>query len=255
MRNLKEHENNHGKSGDIIVGKNAIAEALRAGRPIDRLLVARGQRSARLNYIIAQCKEKGITIKEVSPAKLDNMCGATPHQGVAAVCAVHDYSTLDDIIKAAQSKGQPPFIIIADGIEDPHNLGAIIRTAEASGAHGVIIPKRRSAGLSFVVGKASAGAIEHIPVARVTNLTSVIEELKKKGLWIYGADITGETWYSLDYKGPLALVIGSEGKGISRLVKEKCDFLVSLPMMGKINSLNASVAGGIIMYEVLRQRS
>ena len=204
--------------------------------------------------ILGKARELGIVIKEVDRRKLDAMCGGANHQGIAARASAIEYAQVDDILEKAGQAGEKPFIIILDGIEDPHNLGAIIRSADASGAHGVIIPKRRGASLTDAVGKASAGAVEYVPVARVSNLARTIDELKSKGLWIYGADMDGSRWDSVDYSGPVALVIGNEGKGISRLVREKCDFIVSLPMKGKINSLNASVAAGILMYEVIKHR-
>ena len=182
------------------------------------------------------------------------MCGGSSHQGVAAYAAAHEYADVDDIFAAAEAKGEKPFIIVCDEVEDPHNLGAIIRSADAAGAHGVIIPKRRNATLSYVVGKTSAGAVEYVPVARVPNLPSLLDELKERGVWIYGADMNGQSWCETDFTGGVALVIGSEGKGLGRLVKEKCDFIVSLPMKGRVNSLNASVAAGILMFEVSRQR-
>ncbi|MFO7161394.1 MAG: 23S rRNA (guanosine(2251)-2'-O)-methyltransferase RlmB, partial [[Clostridium] cellulosi] len=204
--------------------------------------------------IVSLCREKGVTIKDVSPAKLDALCAGLNHQGVAAIAAAHEYSTVEDILKRAEKKKEPPFIIIADEINDPHNLGAIIRTAEAAGAHGIIIPKRGAVGLTAAVGKASCGALEYMPVARVSNLVSTVEELKKMNIWIYGAAMSGQPYYQTDFSGACALVIGSEGFGISRLLREKCDFLVSLPMRGKIESLNASVAAGILMYEIVRRR-
>lgn len=250
----KNSPNQNNKGQDIIAGRNAVTEALRAGRPIDSLLIARGTQTGKIGAIIAACREKGIPIKEVAPEKLNHLCKGTPHQGVAAIAAAHSFSTLHDIFALAEKKGEPPFIIIADSLQDPHNLGAIIRTAEGAGAHGIIIPKRRSVSLTYAVGKASAGAIEYLPVARVANLAGTIEELKKRGVWIYGAHMEGRPWCQVDLSGPVALVIGGEDAGISKLLKEKCDFLVSLPMRGKINSLNASVACGILMYEVTRQR-
>lgn len=183
------------------------------------------------------------------------MCNSSTHQGVAAYAASHEYASMEDVFALAEERGEKPFIIICDELEDPHNLGAILRTAEATGVHGVIIPKRRNASLSYVVGKASAGAVEYVPVVRVANLAQTMDELKERGIWFYGADMDGENWCGVDYDGGVGLVIGSEGKGISRLVKEKCDFIVSMPMKGKINSLNASVAAGVLMYEVARQRS
>ncbi len=239
---------------DIIVGRNAVNEALRSGRAIDSLYVAKGNRSGSLLAVLAKAKQKGIAIKEVDPRKLDSLCGGANHQGIAAVAAVHEYADLEDLFRVAQERGEPPFFIVADELEDPHNLGAILRTAECAGAHGVIIPRRRSAGLTYTVGKASAGAVEYVPVVRVTNVAATIEELKQRGVWIYTADMNGQNWCGVDYTGPCAIVIGSEGFGISRLVQEKSDFIVSLPMRGKINSLNASVACGIICYEVARQR-
>lgn len=244
-----------GTQTDLIIGRNSVLEALRAGRAIDSLLVARGERSGSIGRILAECREKGIVIKEVDAKKLDFLCGRGNHQGVAAYAAAHAYACVADLLALAQQRGEAPFLIICDELEDPHNLGAIIRTAEAAGAHGVIIPKRHAASLSFAVSKAAAGALEYLPVARVGNLAATLDELKKQGLWIYGADMDGTPFCEADYSGPAALVIGSEGRGLGRLIKEKCDFIVSLPMKGKINSLNASVAAGILMYEIARQRS
>lgn len=238
----------------LIIGRNAVAEALKSGRAIDSLLVAKGERGGSVGKIIAQCRDKGIVVKETDRRKLDKICEGENHQGVAAWAAVHDYSDVEDILNNARSKNEDPFVIICDEIEDPHNLGAIIRTADACGAHGIIIPKRRGVALTYAVGKVSAGAVEYVPVARVANLPAVIDELKEKGFWIYGADMNGTSFDKQDYSGSVALVIGSEGKGIGRLVKDKCDFIVSLPMKGKINSLNASVAAGILMYEIAKHR-
>lgn len=242
------------KGEDIIAGRNPVTEALKSGRAIERLLISKGEMSGAVKVIVAKAKDRGIPIKEVDSKKLDFMCGNSNHQGVIAVAAVKEYVSVNDILKIAEDKGEKPFIIILDNIEDPHNLGAIIRTAECAGAHGVIIPKRRAAGLTYSVGKASAGAYEYMPVARVTNIPAVIDELKEKGLWIYGADMSGENYCSSDLRGAVALVIGSEGNGLQRLVREKCDIILSLPMLGKINSLNASVAAGVLMYEFTRQR-
>lgn len=244
-----------GTQTDLIIGRNSVLEALRAGRAIDSLLVARGERSGSIGRILTECREKGIVIKEVDAKKLDFLCGRGNHQGVAAYAAAHAYACVADLLALAQQRGEAPFLIICDELEDPHNLGAIIRTAEAAGAHGVIIPKRHAASLSFSVSKAAAGALEYLPVARVGNLAATLDELKKQGLWIYGADMDGTPFCETDYSGPAALVIGSEGRGLGRLIKEKCDFIVSLPMKGKINSLNASVAAGILMYEIARQRA
>ncbi|MCR5523743.1 MAG: 23S rRNA (guanosine(2251)-2'-O)-methyltransferase RlmB [Clostridia bacterium] len=242
------------KNTDLIIGRNPVSEALKSGREIDTLFVLAGDRSGSVGVIIAKAAEKGVVIKEINRNKLDLMCGGANHQGVAARAAAHTYADVSDILDAAREKGEDPFVIICDDIEDPHNLGAIIRTADACGAHGVIIPKRHGASLTYAVGKASAGAIEYVPVARVPNLSAVIDELKEKGFWIYGADMNGTRWDEQDYSGAVALVIGSEGRGISRLVREKCDFIISLPMRGNVNSLNASVAAGILMYEVVRNK-
>ncbi len=240
---------------DLVIGRNAVLEAISSGRTIDTLFIAKGERGGSISSIVRASKEKGVVIKEVDIKKLDYMCFGENHQGVAARCAVKEYSSVDDIFRLAEERGENPFIIICDELEDPHNLGAIIRTAEVAGAHGVIIPKRRSVSLSFAVSKTSAGAVEYVPVARVGNLASEIDALKERGMWVYGADMNGESWCSQDYSGPVALVVGSEGNGIGRLIKEKCDFLVSIPMKGKITSLNASVAAGVMMMEISRQRS
>ena len=239
---------------DVIAGRNPVSEAIRSGRPIDKILVARGEKSGAVVGILAIAKDKGILVKEVDRTKLDYVSGNENHQGIVAFAAVREYSTVDDILAYAAEKDEPPFIVILDEIEDPHNLGAIIRTAECAGVHGVIIPKRRSVGLSYTVGKASAGAIEYMRVARVTNIAALIDDLKSKGVWVYGADMNGTDYQKCNFSGACAIVIGNEGKGISRLVREKCDVIVSLPMKGQINSLNASVAAGIIMYSAMKDR-
>ncbi len=254
IKNDISQSNERENEKDVIFGRNSVAEAIKSGRPLDSVMVARGDRSGSIPKIVADAKKAGIVIKEVDSKKLDFICGHNNHQGIAAMCAVKEYSTVEDIFNTAEERNEKPFIIICDEIEDPHNLGAIIRTAEAAGAHGVIIPKRRSASLSFTVAKTSAGAVEFMHVARVTNLPQTIEELKKRGVWVYCADMDGEPFYKSDLRGAIALVIGSEGNGVGRLVKEKCDVTLSMPMKGKINSLNASVAAGILMYEVSRQR-
>lgn len=240
---------------DVIAGRNCVKEALNSGRAIESLLIATGSKSGATGSLTALAKEKGIPVKEVDSKKLDFLCGGAVHQGVAAMAAVKEYSTVEDIFKTAEERGEPPFIIVLDEIEDPHNLGAIIRTAECTGAHGLIVPKRRSAGLSYTVGKSSAGAVEYVNVARVTNIPSVIDQLKERGVWVFGADMNGEDATKTDLTGAVAIVIGNEGKGIGRLVRSKCDGILSLPMKGQINSLNASVAAGVLMYDVLRQRS
>lgn len=240
---------------DVIAGRNPVSEAIRSGRPIDKILVARGEKTGAVVGILAKAREKQIPVKEADRVKLDFLSGSAPHQGIIALAAAKEYSTVEDILAYAAEKDEPPFLVILDELEDPHNLGAIIRTAECAGAHGVIIPKRRSVGLSYTVGKASAGAVEYMRVARVTNIATLLDDLKKQGVWIYGADMNGTDYTKCDMSGACALVIGNEGKGMARLVREKCDVIVSLPMKGHINSLNASVAAGILMYHALKSRS
>ena len=250
--NIQDNNQDNTSSTVIIAGRNPVMEALRAEQELECVFIQTGDRKGPLGRILAKAKAKGIPVKDASAEKLLSLSGVASHQGVAAVVSATNYSTIDDI--RARANGDPLFVIIADGIEDPHNLGAIIRTAEAVGAHGIITAKRHSAGLTATAAKASAGAVFHIPVVRVPNLVSVIEELKKEGLWFYCADMDGQSWCGVDYSGGVGLVLGSEGAGVSRLIKEKCDFVVSLPMMGKVNSLNASVAGSVLMYEIARQR-
>lgn len=247
-------ENDRQTNQDILAGRNAVSEALRSGRPLDCVWVARGDRTGSIRPLLARCREQGILIKEVDARKLDAVCGAH-HQGIAAVAACKEYATLEDLFAAAAQKGQPPFLVVCDELNDPHNLGAIVRTAEAAGAHGVIIPKHRSAGLTSTVYKASAGAVEYMPIARVGNISETLKVLKKRGVWVYGLDMDGDPWCQTDLTGPLAVVVGSEGSGIGRLVREQCDGILSLPMAGQINSLNASVACGIALYEAARQRN
>lgn len=247
-------EKNNEVKSDVISGRNPVSEAVRSNRPIDKILVARGEKSGAVVGILAKAKQKQIPIKEVDRTKLDYITGNTNHQGIAAFAAVKEYSTVEEIFEYAESLGEAPFIVVLDEVEDPHNLGAIIRTAECAGVHGVIVPKRRSASLSYTVGKASAGAVEYMRVARVTNIASLLDELKQRGVWVYGADMDGTDYRKCDFSGACAIVIGNEGKGISRLVREKCDVIVSLPMKGKINSLNASVAAGILMYSAMNNR-
>lgn len=247
-------QNNEEKSGNIICGRNPVLEAVRSGREIDRLLVAHGVSGGSVTAIIAKCCAKGILIKEVSPQKLDYYCGGANHQGVAVMFAAQEYATVGDILASAEERNEKPFIIICDEIEDPHNLGAIVRTAEACGVHGIIIPKRRSASLNATVAKAASGALEYMPVARVTNIANTIDELKSRGIWVFGADMDGEDYTKTDFDIPCAIVIGNEGSGIGALTAKKCDKIISLPMFGKINSLNASVAAGVLMYEAVRKR-
>lgn len=236
---------------DLVIGRNAVLELLRSGAQVETVYLQKGL-TGTISKIAAMAREKGVVIKETAAVKLDHMCAHSNHQGVVAVTAGAHYSELEDIFTRAGD--EPVFLVIADEIEDPHNLGAIIRTAEAAGAHGLIIPKRRSAGLTFTVTKTSAGAVSHLPVVRVANLATTMDELKERGVWFYAADLDGKPWCETDYAGPCGLVVGSEGKGVGRLIREKCDFIVSLPMRGKVNSLNASVAAGIVLYEIARQR-
>ena len=241
---------------ELIEGRNAVIEALRAGRAIDKIFLAKGDVDKTLGHIASKARDQGVVVVEADRRKLDFMSRTKAHQGVIALAAVRAYCEIADILALAAERGEAPFVVLCDEISDPHNLGAIIRTAECVGAHGVVIPKRRSAGLTAIVGKASAGAAEHMLIARVANIPAALKELKAAGLWVYGtaADGACELW-NTDLKGPLALVIGSEGDGMGRLVRESCDFVLSLPMKGRLNSLNASAAAAVTMYEVLRQRS
>lgn len=238
---------------NLILGRNPVIESLKAGKLIDSIYV-NSEAGGSISVICRMAKEKGIVIKQVNEQKLNKMANGASHQGVIAMTACAEYVEVQDILDIAEKKNEPPFIIICDEIEDPHNLGAIIRTAEASGAHGIIIPKRRSASLNHTVYKTSAGAAAWVPVARVSNLSQTIDKLKENGVWIYGTDASGEDYQKVSFDGAVGLIIGSEGFGMSRLLREKCDFLLRLPMVGKITSLNASVAGGIFMYEVLKSR-
>ena len=239
----------------IIEGRNAVIEALRAGVTIDKIFLLKGERDAALGHIASAAREKGVVVVDADRRKLDGMSRTHAHQGVIAQAAVRAYASVDDILSAARERGENPLIVVCDELSDPHNLGAVIRTADAAGAHGVIIPKRRSAGLTAIVGKTSAGAVAHVPVARVPNLPALLKELKEEGVWVFGATMGGSTpLYKADLKGPAAIVIGSEGSGLGRLVEETCDFTVSIPMFGKINSLNASAAAAVLLYEAVRQR-
>lgn len=243
-------------SEDRIEGRNAVIEALRTGRAIDKIYIAKGEVDQTLGHIASKARGQGVVVVETDRRKLDQMSQTRAHQGVVAVCAVKEYCTVQDILRIAGARNETPFVIVCDEISDPHNLGAIIRSAECAGAHGVVIPKRRSAGLTAVVSKAAAGAVEHMAIARVSNLSAALEELKKGGLWVYGADAEGSRpMWQTDLTGPIALVIGSEGGGMSRLVREHCDFMLSIPLKGQISSLNASAAAAILMYEILRQRA
>lgn len=245
-------ENN--MTDEMIVGRNSVMEAIKSGR-VNKILLAKGDRQGSIREVIGVAKEKGILIQDVDIKKINDLAKGLRHQGVLAYVAPVEYVELEDILAKAEAAGQPPFIVLLDELEDPHNLGAILRTADAAGVHGVLIPKRRSCPLSATVAKTSAGAVEYVPVAKIGNVAQTIKELQRLGMWVVGADMDGDKdYYEADLTGPLVLVIGSEGKGIGRLTKEVCDFLVRIPMQGKINSLNASVAGAILMYESMKQR-
>ena len=254
--NDKQRSLPQAEADGIIEGRNAVIEALRSGETIDKIYLAKGETDKTLGHIASRAREKGIVVVEADRRKLDNMSRTHAHQGVIALAAVREYATVESILAAAAEKGEPPLLVVCDEISDPHNLGAIIRTAECAGAHGVIIPKRRSAGLTAVVAKTSAGAVSYLPVARVANITALLKELKEQGVWIFGTAAEGTTpLYQADLKGPAAIVIGSEGDGMTRLAKENCDFLVSIPMKGRISSLNASAAAAVLLYEAVRQRN
>lgn len=240
---------------NVIFGRNAVKELLASGRDIEKVFILNGEREGSVNLLLGIASERKLPIHEVDRQRLDTLACGGNHQGIVAIAAERNYATIDEILAYAEEKGEAPFVIILDGVEDPHNLGALIRSAECSGAHGVIIPKRRAVGLTSTAVKASAGAAEHMRVAKVTNLASTIDELKERGLWFYAADMDGKSYYDTDFSGGVALIMGSEGFGISRLVKEKCDFVVSIPLYGNVNSLNVSCAGAVIMTEVARQRN
>ena len=243
------HEDEH-----KLEGRNAVIEAFRAGRTIDKLYIQDGLKDGTISSILRDAKKHDVIVNFVAKEKLDQMSSTRKHQGVIAICSAYSYAEVDDIFAAAEAKGEEPFIFILDEIEDPHNLGAIIRTANLCGAHGVIIPKRRASGLTATVVKASAGAVNYTPVAKVTNIAKTIDDLKKRGMWFACADMDGQLMYDCNLTGAIGLVIGNEGSGVSRLVKEKCDYVVSIPMKGDIDSLNASVAAGVLAYEVVRQK-
>lgn len=251
--NIKPEQKNENE--DVLVGRNPILEALKSGRGIDKILVAKGEREGSVLKIIALAKEKGIPVADTDRLALNKLSAFSSHQGVAAFVTAKEYSTVEDILALAAAKNEKPFIVISDGINDPHNLGAIIRTADACGVHGVIIPKRHNVGMTTAVYSSSAGAAEYVKVAKVSNIAQTIDDLKKKGIWIYGTDLKGDTLYfDADFNCPCAIVIGGEGEGMGRLNSEKCDYLLKIPMKGKVSSLNASAAGAVILYEVLKQR-
>ena len=252
QRDWKERQQ---EADGIIEGRNAVIEALRAGAPIDKVYIAKGETDSALGHIASKARAAGIAVVDCDRRKLDGMSVTHSHQGVIAVAAVREYASVEDILRAARDKGEAPLLVVCDELSDPHNLGAVIRTAYCAGAHGVVIPKRRSAGLTAVVAKTSAGAVSHLPVARVANLTACLKELKEQGVWVYGtAADARQTMYQADLRGPAAIVIGSEGEGMSRLVRETCDVLLSIPMKGELNSLNASASAAILLYEAVRQR-
>ncbi|MCI9317812.1 MAG: 23S rRNA (guanosine(2251)-2'-O)-methyltransferase RlmB [Oscillospiraceae bacterium] len=252
---MREHDARPAAEG-LIEGRNAVTEALRAGTAIDKLYIAKGETDRTLARIAANAREAGVVVVEADRRKLDAMSGTHSHQGVIAAAAAAAYASVEDLLDRAAGRGEPPLLVVCDEISDPHNLGAIIRTAECAGAHGVIIPKRRSAGLTAVTAKTSAGAVSYLPVARVPNLPAALKELKKRGIWIFGTAADGAVpLYGADLRSPAAIVIGSEGDGMGRLVRESCDFLVSIPMKGSISSLNASAAAAILLYEAVRQRN
>ena len=237
----------------LVIGRNAVRELLKSGRAIDKILVQKGEREGSIVVLVAEAIERHIPIVESDKAKLDKLTNFSAHQGIVAMAAEKEYCSVEDILEIANERGEKPFIVIADGIADPHNLGAIIRCAEGMGAHGLIIPKRRAVGLTSTVSKASCGAIEHLAIAKVTNIASTVEELKEKGIWIFAAEAGGESYYDTDFNCPCAIVLGSEGDGVSKLVKDRADYIVSIPMYGKINSFNVSTAAAVILAEVSKQ--
>lgn len=255
MKNDNQGKDKRTEDSTFIEGRNEVIEAFRSGKTIEKVYILDGSHDGKLDTIRREAKKAGVRADFVDRKRLDGMSVSGNHQGVIARTAAYRYAEVSDILKKAEDKGEEPFIFVLDGIEDPHNLGAIIRTADLAGAHGVIIPKDRAVGLTATVAKASAGAVNYVPVAKVTNLVRTMEELKEKGLWFAGADMDGELMYGRDLKGPMGLVIGAEGAGLSRLVREKCDYIVSIPAKGHIDSLNASVAAGVLAYEIVRQRN
>ena len=252
---MKEMNENYEESKSLVIeGRNAVLEALRSGKPMDKLYVLDGCQDGPIRTIVREAKKHDVILQFVTKERLNQLSETGKHQGVIAHAAAYEYAQVEDMLELAKSRGEDPFIFLLDNIEDPHNLGAIIRTANLAGAHGVIIPKRRAVGLTATVARTSAGALNYTPVARVTNLKKTVEELKKQGLWFVCADMDGTVMYDLDLKGPIGLVIGNEGEGVSRLMKENCDFVAGIPMKGDIDSLNASVATGVLAYEIVRQR-
>ena len=252
-RNQDREEHSEVREG-LAVGRNAVKELLADGRDVEKIYVQRGEREGSINLLIGIASERKIPIIELDRQKMDRMCGNARHQGIIAAPSEQNYSSVEEILAYAEEKGEPPFVVLLDGVEDPHNLGAIIRSAECMGAHGIIIPKRRAVGLTPTVAKASAGAIMHMRVAKVTNLSQTIDELKERGIWFYAADMDGESLYETDLKGAIGIVLGGEGDGVSRLVREKCDFVISVPMYGKVNSMNVSCAAAVILAQAANQK-
>ncbi|MBU3804256.1 MAG: 23S rRNA (guanosine(2251)-2'-O)-methyltransferase RlmB [Candidatus Cellulosilyticum pullistercoris] len=252
---IREVETSFELDPNILFGRNAVMEALKGEREIDKILIQKGEKEGSVIKIISSAKAKSIVVLEVEKSKLDELTGREKHQGVVAYVAAHEYVSVEEILEDAAEKGEQPFVLILDNIQDPHNLGAIIRTAHNAGVHGIIIPKRRAVGLTGTVAKSSAGALEYMKVAKVSNIVQTIRELKEKGLWIACADMDGKTLYEENLTGPIGIVVGSEGEGVSKLTKENCDYVVSVPMYGKVTSLNASVAASLMVYEVVRQRN
>ena len=251
-RERKEAENTE-IDASLVIGRNAVRELLRSGRTVDKLLVQKGEREGSIVVLVAEAIERHIPVVETDRVKLDKMTNYSVHQGVVAMAAEKEYCSVEDILNIAKERGERPFIIIADGITDPHNLGALIRCAEGVGAHGLIIPKRRAVGLTSAVSKASCGAIEHLAIAKVTNIAATVDELKEKGIWIFSAEAGGEAYYNTDFKCPCAIVLGSEGEGVSKIVKDRSDYITSIPMYGHVNSFNVSTAAAVILAEVARQ--
>lgn len=252
-RQDRPSEGDAGENTGLVIGRNAVRELLKSDRPVDKLLVQRGERVGSIVVLVAEAVERGIPVVEADRAKLDSLAGFAPHQGVIAYAAEKEYSTVEDILKIAEERGEPPLIVICDGVTDPYNLGAIIRCAECCGAHGLIIPKRRAVGLTPLVTKASAGAMEHLAVARVSNIASTVSALKERGIWVFAAETGGRDLYETDFRGPCAIVLGSEGEGVSQIVRKNCDAVVSIPLYGKVNSFNVATAAAIVLAEAAHQ--
>ncbi len=252
-KDFRSEQTANEENDSLVIGRNAVRELLRSGRSIDKILIRKGELEGSIIVLVAEARNKGIPVVEVEKAKLDSVSGFAPHQGIVAMAAEKEYSTVEDILQIAEERGEKPLIVVSDGITDPYNLGALIRCAEGVGAHGLILPKRRASGLTPLVTKASAGAVEHLAIAKVSNIVSTLESLKKKGLWVYSAEAGGQNYYDTDFSGGAVIVFGSEGDGVSKLVLERSDFIVSIPMYGKVNSFNVSTAASVILSEASRQ--